>query len=105
LISQQGGEADAAEDVVRLLLLGVLLEHALETEVLPDLLPGAGKDVVRDVHQHGFVSGLGEVLAHAGAHHAGADDADLPDLHRVRLPVSGWHALDLRRSGPPPPTV
>ncbi len=76
-----GGEGEASEDGCRILLLRSLLEHPLEAQVLPDLLAGAFEDLLRDVHQHRLVSGLGEVLPHPHAHHSGADDADFPDLH------------------------
>ena len=71
--------------VVGALLLRALLEHPLEAEVLPDLLPGVVQDLAGDVDEDRLVPRLGEVLAHSGTHHTGADDADLLDLH-VRLP-------------------
>ena len=82
--AEVGGEGDAPEDRVRALgfsRLRALLEHALETNRLADLLPRMVEDRVGDVHQDDLVAGLRQVLSDADTHHAGADDADNFDLH------------------------
>ena len=95
------GRGDPAEQLVGLLLGELAALDALGVELLGVGLALLGR-LERDVLEHDLHAGAGARVGDAGAHHPGAEDADLgglPALDALRAQRSGVDRLEVEEEG------